>query len=525
MRTRNPWIDYAIAIATTMIVAGARAAYDVWFGKEPVIPFVVPVAVAGWLSGLRCGLFATALNASVAVFFFTDPVYSFGISNPGDGVRIVLFTAVGVGISFLSHQLHHYLHLAEEHARESLVRQAALEQEVAERRETEKLLVEHRERLLEGATALETRVAERTRELEDQRRLLDAILDAIPAAVIIADPSGRVTRMNHASKQVWGQAPMSEDLEAYREWVGYWPDSGCRIEPSEWAMSRALFQGESCPGELVEFERFGDGSRRYMMHAGAPVFGPSGEIVAGVVATLDVTDRIAAERASRDCDQRFRAIFHAQFQFIGLMSPEGVLLEVNRTALASAGVQEAEVLGRLFWETAWWNHDTAQQSRLQQAIRQAAAGQPDRFEASYPRPDGTLIWMDFSLTPHIEGGRVVLLIPEGRDITERKRAEAAIRESEKRFRAVVEACPSGLLMTDAHGRIVIANEVILRMFGWTLQELLGQPVERLIPERFQDQHGDDFRAFVAAPKTRLMSSDREVRGVRKDGPSSRSRSG
>lgn len=135
-------------------------------------------------------------------------------------------------------------------------------------------------------------------------------------------------------------------------------------------------------------------------------------------------------RALRESELRFRAIFHTQFQFIGLMTPTGVVVEANRTALAAAGVAEADVLGRPFWETVWWTHDPAQQERLRASVARAATGQQDRFEASHPAPDGTLMWVDFSLTPVFdETGTVVLLIPEGRDITGRKRIEEQVRAS------------------------------------------------------------------------------------------------
>lgn len=135
-------------------------------------------------------------------------------------------------------------------------------------------------------------------------------------------------------------------------------------------------------------------------------------------------------RALQESERRFRAIFNLQFQFIGLMSLDGVLLEANRTALVATGATPEEVIGKPFWETKWWLHDPAQQRRLQEAAALAAAGQQVRFEATHPTTDGALMWVDFSLTPfRDEHGNIVLLIPEGRDITERKRIEETIRAS------------------------------------------------------------------------------------------------
>lgn len=187
-------------------------------------------------------------------------------------------------------------------------------------------------------------------------------------------------------------------------------------------------------------------------------------------------NRVLAERvreaervavALRESENRFQAIFHAQFQFIGLMSPDGTLLEANRTALAAAGVPESDVLGKPFWETVWWAHDPSQQDRLRVATAAAARGERARFEASHPTADGGRMWVDFSLTPFLdEAGRVVLLIPEGRDITDRVRAEERLRASEERFRALFEQSSDAHLLFDEHG-IIDCNHAAIQMLRCT----------------------------------------------------------
>lgn len=129
----------------------------------------------------------------------------------------------------------------------------------------------------------------------------------------------------------------------------------------------------------------------------------------------------AALRASQ---WRFRAIFDQTFQFIGLISASGTVLEANRTALAFAGLTEADVVGKPFWETVWWSHSAKLQAQLRDAIARASQGEFVRFEATHPDRDGNLHVVDFSLKPvYDEQGRIAMLIPEGRDITEQKRAE------------------------------------------------------------------------------------------------------
>ncbi len=138
----------------------------------------------------------------------------------------------------------------------------------------------------------------------------------------------------------------------------------------------------------------------------------------------------AAEKANQESSSRFRAIFDAQYQFIGLLTVDGSVLQVNRTALKILNLTEPEVVGKHFWETQWWTHDEKLQRRIRDAVQRAAGGEQVRFETCNPTADGRRIWVDFSMTPfRDESGNVVLLIPEGRDITDRKRAETELLEA------------------------------------------------------------------------------------------------
>jgi len=139
-----------------------------------------------------------------------------------------------------------------------------------------------------------------------------------------------------------------------------------------------------------------------------------------------------AHEALRTSEQKFRAIFDQTFQLIGLATPEGIMLEVNQTALNFCGASESEVLNKPFWETLWWTSSDGLRERARNAVQQAAAGEFVRFEAACQAPDGSTRYIDFSLKPIIDAeGKVVMLIPEGRDITSYKRLEEQLRQSQK----------------------------------------------------------------------------------------------
>lgn len=149
-----------------------------------------------------------------------------------------------------------------------------------------------------------------------------------------------------------------------------------------------------------------------------------------LVMVRDVTGRVTAEKASRESQQRFQAIFDQMYQFIGLLTPEGVLLEVNQTALAFGGFEREDLVGRPIWETGWRDLCPETQAQLKQAIAAAGQGEFVRYEVTVRGAHQQEMTIDFSLRPVLDDqGQVVLLIPEGRDITQRKRMEEELQRT------------------------------------------------------------------------------------------------
>jgi PAS domain S-box-containing protein len=139
------------------------------------------------------------------------------------------------------------------------------------------------------------------RQLEEARRVdearLSAVLEALPVGVVITDAEGRLLRQNAAHRDLWGMEPGAHGWEEYGEWVGYWPDTKRRIEAREWTMARALLDGETIHGEMVEIEAFGTGDRRVLLNNAAAIRDGNGTIIGGVLAEQDVSDLRAVQQA------------------------------------------------------------------------------------------------------------------------------------------------------------------------------------------------------------------------------------
>jgi PAS domain S-box-containing protein len=145
----------------------------------------------------------------------------------------------------------------------------------------------------------------------------------------------------------------------------------------------------------------------------------------GIVA--DVTERRHADAALAESEQRFRAIFDSAFQFELLLDVEGRCLEANRTFLAAIGATREGVAGRPLADL-WWAGDAVRRQELAAAVARARAGETVRYEEEVVADDRR-ITVDVSIKPVFDTeGQVVQLLAEGRDVTERRRAQDALRE-------------------------------------------------------------------------------------------------
>ncbi|MBE9111269.1 PAS domain S-box protein [Nodosilinea sp. LEGE 07298] len=139
-------------------------------------------------------------------------------------------------------------------------------------------------------------------------------------------------------------------------------------------------------------------------------------------------ERKRAEADLQASERKLRAAFNGTFEFMGLLTPEGTVIDVNRTALNAIAADLDTVVGQPFWQTPWWAHFPEQREQLRESIRRAANGETIRLETQHIWADGALAWLDFSLKPIVdEAGLVVMLMPEGRDITVCKHVAVALQ--------------------------------------------------------------------------------------------------
>jgi len=146
----------------------------------------------------------------------------------------------------------------------------------------------------------------------------------------------------------------------------------------------------------------------------------------------DKTEQMKIESDARESAARLDAIYNTSLEYIGLLSVDGRVLDCNRASLEFAHNTRKELVGRYFWDCPWFQYTAGAPEKLRRAVARAAHGEYVRYEVELSRPAGEPIMFDFSLAPvRDSGGKVIFIVPEGRDITWMKRAESALKESEK----------------------------------------------------------------------------------------------
>ncbi|WP_251330303.1 PAS domain S-box protein [Haloplanus pelagicus] len=183
-------------------------------------------------------------------------------------------------------------------------------------------------------------------------------------------------------------------------------------------------------------------------------------------------------RDATDCherERRFEAAFENTYTFSGLLDPDGTVVEVNETALDFAGVDRESVVGTPLWEAPWFQSRVAARQTAREAVSRARTGELYRDEVRVQGADREAV-VDFSVRSVTdERGTVTALVPEGRDITERKRWERDLRRSERRLDDVFEDPEMLVGVLSPDGRLRDANRTAMQFVDADLEDLVGEP--------------------------------------------------
>ncbi|MEB3829076.1 PAS domain S-box protein [Phormidium sp. CCY1219] len=367
--------------------------------------------------------------------------------------------------------------------------------EIAQRQQTETQLRQAQQDLFQVNEALENRVEERTQQLQRATENLRFHIENSPLAVIELDRDGRIERWSEQAElmfgwsaaEVVGKTPWDIPL-IYPEDVEQVNTNIATLLNREIPRLVHHHRNRKKTGEVIHCEWYV-----------SALFDPQGNLISILCQAQDITNRLRLEAKIRESERKFRGIFNQSFQFVGLLHPDGTVIEANQTALDFAGIALSDVVGRPFWTTRWWQINPETQAQLKAAIARAARGETVNYEVDVIGKNDKIIALDFSLKPiKDESGKLVLLIPEGRDITERQQAESALRESERQLQAILDNSTAVVYLKDMDGRFLKVNREFLNLCEKREAEVIGKTdyelFSREIANAFRDNDGKVLQA-------------------------------
>ncbi|MEZ4663994.1 MAG: PAS domain S-box protein [Caldilineaceae bacterium] len=314
-------------------------------------------------------------------------------------------------------------------------------------------------------TEIAARHYHRAQEALAQRAQLKRhMLNAVEQAVIAIDLTGTILFWNRFAETLYGW-PAEEVLGQNI--------TGMLSAPEMQAAGREIMerlrQGQSWSGEFIMQRRDGTQFPAYVMDA--PIQDAEGNLIGVVGVSFDITQRKASEEALRAQERLLRKLIDNLFTFVGLLTPEGILIEANRTALEAANLQPADVMGRPFAQAYWWSYAPDVQRQLEDAIQQCAAGKSSRYDVKVRLAEDRYIPIDFMLAPVFsETGEVTHLVPSGLDISDRKALEQELRQ----FAADLEE------RVDARTAELERSNRELQEFAYVASHDLQEPLRKII---------------------------------------------
>ena len=348
------------------------------------------------------------------------------------------------------------------------------------------------------------------RALFEAHQRLDALMRALPVGVSFSnDPTCQSIAGNPAvlaqfevksednlSASALDPAAAGRQVHFYKE--------GRLIADYELPLQRAVAENREIP--CMELEVQLPSGRRWIAEGyGAPVRDAQGKVVGGVAVTVDVTERKLAQEQIREAHRKLENVLNSISDGLAVLDGDWRYTYFNRQGGAMLDMRPEDVVGKCVWDL--FPH--AEGTKFYEGYHRAVeTGEAVHFEEFYPDPLNK--WIECHCYPSAEGLSVYF-----RDITARKRAGVALRNSEERFRKLFESDLMGIGIPNRFGAFTEANDELLRMVGYSREDLEAGLVrwDTMTPPEYADLD----RAHIAEAAQRGSCTPYEKEYIRKDG--------
>ena len=269
-------------------------------------------------------------------------------------------------------------------------------------------------------------------ELGLREARLSSLTEATTQVIWTVEPDGELREPAVRWSALTGLPVEALDGES---WLPY-------VHPDDRDSGNAAWEAGIAGKSMIEFEQRvtrANGDEHWYMVRAVPVTGDDGQVREWIGVDIDITEQRRVERSLRDRETFARDVIDNLFSFVGVTTPDGVIIDVNRAAIEMARLTRADLIGHPIWDAPFFSGEPGVQGLLRAAIERARAGEPVRMDLPARIGGDRVIMLDFAIgSIRDRHGTVTNLIPSAMDVTMRADAERRITESEERYRGTAE---------------------------------------------------------------------------------------
>jgi PAS domain S-box-containing protein len=333
--------------------------------------------------------------------------------------------------------------------------------------------------------------------LKPRKDGLSEFMDSLEEALIVFDEKLNFVRINTTAralfdvlgidvegKNILDVLPDIKETERYKEYL------------------KVIRTGESySAADIIPSSRFGN------VHLNVKVFKVGNGL--GMIVS-DITGRKKLEQELKESEERYEAIVETSLDGIYQVDISGKFTFINEAFASTFGYKREELLGKQF--SSLLSAEII--PKVAGMVKEVLAGKDVRDEVPVLHKDGHEVMVNFSATPLKDCGKIIGLTGILRDITERKRVEKALQDSEAKYRSLIETAGAGVATTDLRGEFVLVNEALCRMIGYSQEELLGRNFADFL---HPDDKNEVLEIFAQGLAGEREQSHLEFKGIHKDG--------
>ncbi len=363
---------------------------------------------------------------------------------------------------------------------------------------------------IEGALLVFKDITQQKKDEEkiksSEKRLRDMI-EHLPEAIYTCDADGYIKMFNKAAVKLWGREPViGKEL-----WSGSWKivnKDGSTIPAEESPMAIAIKECKPVYGKELTIIRE-DGTIRQVLPNPTPLFDENGKNTGAVNMLIDITDKKEREILIKKTEEKYKNLIEQASDAIVVYSIDGKIHEFNTILCSISG----------------YTHDEISQLHLQDILVGKLIESPEKYEAmtkgetvtlnrQFRRKNGELVEMEIRAKA-ISDNKFLAF---ARDITERKKAEQALKESSAVQKLIMNSALDAIICINTEGQITVWNPVAEKTFGWSESEVIGRPLtETIIPARYREQHNAGMKRYLQTGVGNVLNKTIEISAINHKG--------